>query len=167
MSSSSSATTTTTTSSPALSRLEDVLNARDLASATPRIAAGRMFRSGNPANGSLNDVKILRMDLKIQQLIDFRSTEEQKEDKGWHLMLSNGDITCYDANGKVTSASVDRNAELAGVDLPQCNLHRLSLLERERFIRALLWRLPVTKVVKAVAYKVLGYEEQMRDTLVP
>lgn len=152
----------------ALSKLENVMNARDFASATSKIVPGRMYRSGNPAKGSLNDVKTLRLDLGIQQMLDFRSSEEHREDdNGWSLMLSNGDITCYDLNGDVTSVAIDRNAELSGVELPTCELHRLSLLERDRFIKALLWRLPPWKVAQALGYKLLGYKEEMRLTLVP
>lgn len=151
-----------------LSQLENVLNARDFASATSKIAPGRMYRSGNPANGSLNDVKTLRLELGIQQMLDFRSSEEHREDNnGWSLMLSNGDITCYDVNGNVSSVAIDRNAALSGVDLPTCELHRLSLLERDRFIKALLWRLPPLKVAQALGYKLFGYDEEMRTTLVP
>jgi protein tyrosine/serine phosphatase len=151
-----------------LNQLENVLNARDFASATSKIAPGRMYRSGNPANGSVNDVKTLRLGLQIQQLLDFRSSEEHKEDNnGWSLMLSNGDITCYDVNGNISSVAVDRNAALKGLDLPTCELHRLSLLERDRFIKALIWRLSPWVVVKALAYKLFGYHEEMRTTLVP
>jgi protein tyrosine/serine phosphatase len=164
----SSTTSSVSSTAASLSKLENVLNARDFASATSKIAPGRMYRSGNPANGTLNDVKTLRLNLGIQQMLDFRSSEEHKEDNnGWSLMLSNGDITCYDVNGDISSLAIDRNAALKGVDLPTCELHRLSLLERDRFIKALLWRLPPLKVVQAVGYKIFGYEEQMRATLVP
>ena len=82
-------------------------------------------------------------------------------------MMSNGEITEYDQQGNITSISIDHNPQLLSLPIPQCRLHRLSLLERERFIRALLWRLPPLKVAQAIGYKVLGYKEQMRDTLVP
>lgn len=35
------------------------------------------------------------------QLVDFRSSEEHKEDTAWSLMLSNGVIKTYDAYGAV------------------------------------------------------------------
>ena len=63
--------------------------------------------------------------------------------------------------------AVDHNAELAGVSLEEVALHRLSLLERERFIRAMMWRLPWVKVAWAVWYKLTWREEAMRDVLVP
>ena len=165
---SSSTSSSIASTTARLSKLENVLNARDFASATSRIAPGRMYRSGNPANGTLNDVKTLRLELGLQQMLDFRSSEEHREDNnGWSLMLSNGNITCYDVNGNVSSIAIDRNAALAGVDLPTCELHRLSLLERDRFIKALLWRLSPWKVAQALGYKLFGYEEEMRLTLVP
>lgn len=151
----------------ALKSLENVTNARDFATATPNIAPGRIFRSGNPANGTAGDVQVLRMQLGIRQMLDFRSSEEHAEDKGWPLMLSRGTMKTYDANGQLSEVSVAHNEQLAGLDLPPCELHTLSLLERNRFIRALIWRLPPWKVAQALGYKALGYEEQMRDVLVP
>lgn len=151
----------------ALMRLEKVLNARDLASATPRIAPGRVFRAGNPANGTTSDVSILRQQLNIRQMLDFRSAEEQKEDRGWSLMLSNGVMKSYDRNGQLTEVSIDTHSELGDLSLPQCSLHRISLLERQAFIKALIWRLPPLKVVQAASYRLLGMHESMRDVLVP
>jgi hypothetical protein len=40
-------------------------------------------------------------------------------------------------------------------------------LEKDRFIKALVWRLPPWKVVQALGYKLFGYSEEMRATLVP
>ena len=144
----------------------DMLTSPLLPTSSP---AGRIFRSGNPANGSLSDVQTLRQSLGIRQLFDFRSAEEQAEDTGWSLMLSNGVIKCYDVNGDLTQVTVDHNPQLGGLEdaLPRCDLHRLSLLERDRFVRALIWRLPMWKVAQALAYKVAGYHERMRDILVP
>lgn len=154
-------------STSSLDRLENVLNARDLASATKHIASGRIFRAGNPASGTAADVQILRSELSVRQMIDFRSTEEQNEDCGWSLMLSNGVIKSYDREGRLTEISFDRNAELQHIDLPQCELHRISLIDRQNFIRALIWRLPPMKVAVALAYRLFGMHEQMRAVLVP
>ncbi len=48
------------------------------------------------------DVRLLRGKLGLRQLVDFRSSEERKEDSAWSLMLSNGLIKTYDASGGVT-----------------------------------------------------------------
>lgn len=151
----------------ALMCLDKVLNARDLASATPRIAPGRVFRAGNPANGTTNDVRILRQDLDIRQMLDFRSAEEQREDRGWSLMLSNGVMKSYDRSGQLTEVSIDTHSDLGELSLPQCSLHRISLLERQAFIKALIWRLPPLKVALALSYRLLGMHESMREVLVP
>ena len=157
----------TTSASSSLDRLENVLNARDLASATKNIAPGRIFRSGNPARATAHDVKILRHLLSIRQMIDFRSAEEQKEDCGWSLMLSNGIMKSYDQEGRLTEISYDDNVALQDINLPRCELHRISLIERQNFIKALIWRLPPRKVAVALAYKLFGMHEQMREVLVP
>ena len=77
-----------------LSTLTHILNARDLAEASPQLkpgaqvavlgtwlglfdihlpcVAGRLFRSGSPARASQEDVMLLRKELRVQQMIDFR-----------------------------------------------------------------------------------------------
>lgn len=114
----------------------------------------------------MQDVKLLREELGIRSLFDFRSSEEQKQDSGWHLMLSNGVIKNYDLQGKLTQVTVDHNENVSS-SLPHCELHRLSLIERDRFVRALIWRLPPLKVARALGYKAVGNKEKMRDVIVP
>lgn len=147
--------------------LQNVINARDLSLATADIAPGRILRSGNPANGTLQDALLLRNEMGIRQMLDFRSSEEHAEDKGWSLMLSNGTIKTYDVNGDLSEVEIDHHNELAEASLPSCELHRLSLLERDRFVKALILRLPTLKVLGAFAYKLLGWHEEMRGLLVP
>ena len=84
-----------------LTALNNVLNARDLAEASPVLRPGRLFRSGSPARASQEDVMLLRQRLRVQQMIDFRSSDELKEDTAWSLMLSNGVVKTYDASGNV------------------------------------------------------------------
>ena len=43
----------------------------------------------------------LRRDLRVRTLVDFRSSEERREDASWSLMLSNGLIRTYDVHGNV------------------------------------------------------------------
>lgn len=150
-----------------LTGFEKILNIRDLAEASSKIKPGRIYRSGSPAHASIDDVKLLRSQLRIQSLIDLRSSTERKEDSAWSLMCSNGTIKTYDIEGNLTEVACDHNADLAGVDIPECELHRLSLLERDRFVRGLLWKLPFSKLAPAMVYKLLGYEEKMRDIVVP
>ena len=72
------------------------------------LAAGRLFRSGSPSQACQADVLLLRRDLGVRQLLDFRSADEHKEDRAWSLMLSNGVMKTYDARGNVVEVSVCR-----------------------------------------------------------
>ena len=70
----------------------------------PRLClAGRLFRSGSPAHAELEDVLLLRRELGVRHMLDFRSADEHQEDTAWSLMLSNGVIKTYDTAGSVTS----------------------------------------------------------------
>jgi hypothetical protein len=161
-----------TSSRAALDRLERVLNARDLAEACPHLVApGRLFRSANPSPASAADVLLLRRDLRITHMLDFRSAEEQREDRGWPLVLAHGTIRSYDGAGRLVEVAVDGHAALAaalgGAELAGCELQRLSLLEKDRFIWGLLRRLPYLKTAQALGYRLLGWDDAMRDVLVP
>ncbi|GAB4817039.1 hypothetical protein N2152v2_004085 [Parachlorella kessleri] len=149
-----------------LGRLERVLNARDLAEACPRIKPGRIYRAGNPAHASHKDVLTLREKLGLRHLLDFRSSNERAEDSAWSLMLSNGVVKTYDG-GRVSSVSVDHNAALEGVELHDIELHQLPLLEKSSFIWGLVRRLPLGSLVAGVFWKAFGYEEKMREQLIP
>lgn len=150
-----------------LSTLTHILNARDLAEACPKIKPGRLFRSGSPAHASQEDVLVVRRDLQVQHMIDFRSADEHKEDTAWSLMLSNGIIKTYDAAGRVTEVAVDHNAALHGVDLQDISLHRISLMERNRVMRGMISKLPISTLLWAGFYKLTGNNDSMRDALVP
>ncbi|KAI3438607.1 hypothetical protein D9Q98_001030 [Chlorella vulgaris] len=155
------------TSSIGLSRLAHILNARDLAEASPKLQPGRVFRSGSPAQASQEDVMLLRKELGVQQMIDFRSSDELREDTAWSLMLSNGVIKTYDSSGSVVEVAVDRNAALYGLELKDIQLHRLPLLERNKVIRGMMTKLPISKLLWAGFYKLTGNEESMRDAIIP
>lgn len=148
-------------------RLERVPNARDLAEACPKIHAGRIFRSGSPAHATISDVRLVRSELKVQQMIDLRSAEERAEDKSWPVMLSNGIIKTYDDKGNLVKIAVDDHPELSDLKLEPIELHRLSLLERNRFVKSLVWKLPYQKLALAGIYKALGWQESMRDVIIP
>ena len=155
----------------ALSRLKHVHNARDLAEALPGvIKPGRLFRSGSPAAASEADALVLRRDLAIQCFVDFRSSAEHKEDRSWPHLLSEGVIKTYDASGGVEEETIDSFPGLVQEDeapLPPAELHRLSLLERSKFIRGLLPHLPYWTVAAAAWYKLIGDEQGMRGAIVP
>ena len=150
---------------------------------------------------------LLRRELGVRQLVDFRSADEHKEDSAWSLMLSNGVMRTYDPAGGVAEVSagaglppplpggrrgaaaasllqpgaalrppaaaacaarlvpptaaapcppagqesVDHNAALAGVDLADIQLHRISLLERSRVMRGMARRAPACCTIERAA----------------
>ena len=86
---------------PTLPRPEQPYIAAHSAAAAAGLPAGRLFRSGSPAHASLEDVLLLRRELRVRCLLDFRSAEELAEDSAWSLMLSNGVIKTYGDYGQV------------------------------------------------------------------
>lgn len=151
---------------------ENISNARDLAESTERILEGKIFRSGNPVQGTKMDTVALRKTFGVRQMIDLRSDSEYEEDSGWHSLLTGGVLRNYSfANGKkgvlVSSSEMGDHHEFDDIGLPTCELHRFSLLEKKKFIRTLLWKLPFSKTFAALACKMLGYEDKMREILLP
>ena len=141
-------------------------NARDLAETAHCIQPGKVCRSGNPSNANLDDCARLRKDFGIRHFLDLRSQEEHALDKGWHDVMSNGTILSY--NFQSHGIQLDREViPEGGLGAPHCQMHRISLLEKKRFIRKLLWRLPVLKTLVALGFKILGYEEKMKEILLP
>jgi protein tyrosine/serine phosphatase len=171
-----------------LERLEKVLNARDLAEASPVIRPGRIFRAGSPAQASVHDVLLLRRELRLRQLVDLRSAEERKEDSSWGLVLchngrvvltveeqrlrdliegEDGDDVALTGDSKRVPIDAAHEVQLLAAGLEDIELHRVSLLEKGRFIRGLLRKLPFTKIAYSAFYKLIGNEDAMRGTLMP
>lgn len=155
-----------------LTELQDVKNARDLSEACSSIQSGKVFRSACPASASAEDTELLRHRLGISVLIDLRSSEERKEDPESLLMegaLSEefaecGNMLDEDAPETVKSSAEGQSSEvvrlLDGVvngdadtgagskisnrgGLPSSLVvYHVALLEKERYYRALLGRLP-------------------------
>lgn len=146
---------------------ESIQNARDLSETASQILPGRVFRSGNPSNSTQKDSIILRKDFNIRQFLDLRSQEEHALDTGWHCVLSNGAIKTYRFSRSRGVYWETEDIQPGDLDLPRCEMHRISLLEKKRFVRKLLWRLPLKKTLAALGFKVLGFEDKMKEILLP
>ena len=149
---------------------EAIQNARDLAETATAILPGRVFRSGNPSNATREDSIKLRRSFNIRHFMDLRSQEEHAFDEtnAWHSVLSNGSIKTYtfSRSGGV-HWETDTIQPFGDLDFPPCEMHRISLLEKKRFVRKLLWRLPLPKTLVALVFKLLGFEDQMKAILLP
>ncbi|KDD72714.1 hypothetical protein H632_c2986p0, partial [Helicosporidium sp. ATCC 50920] len=96
-----------------------------------------------------------------------RAGEETKEKRARQDTTATSSPTS--ARGSAPPSRAASGAELASaVSLGGgATIVHVSLLDRRRFVRGLLPRLPLHKLAAALAYKVLGWEESMRDVIVP
>lgn len=142
-------------------------NARDLAETATSLRPGRVFRSGNPSSAIMEDYTKLRQHFRVQHLLDLRSAEEHALDDGWHAVLNNGTIKTYHFSDRLGVHTDTEAIEMLDEELPYCELHRFSLLEKKKFIPKLLWRLPKLKTLIALAWKTAGYDDKMKEILLP
>eukprot|EP00889_Picochlorum_renovo_P008116 jgi/Picre1/35146/NNA_002608.t1 len=142
-------------------------NARDLAETATSLRPGRVFRSGNPSSAIMEDYTKLRQHFRVQHLLDLRSAEEHALDDGWHAVLNNGTIKTYHFSDRLGVHTDTEAIEMLDEELPYCELHRFSLLEKRKFIPKLLWRLPKLKTLIALAWKTAGYDDKMKEILLP
>jgi protein tyrosine/serine phosphatase len=146
---------------------EAIQNARDLSETSSGILPGTIYRSGNPSDATKEDSIKLRKDFNIRNFLDLRSGEEHAMDTGWHTVLSNGVIKTYNFS-KSQGVHWDTDHIPPGdLDLPPCEMHRISLLEKKRFVRKLLWRLPLAKTIVALGFKMIGMENRSKEILLP
>lgn len=146
---------------------EAIQNARDLSETASGILPGKVYRSGNPSNATKDDCIKLRRDFDVRHFLDLRSREEHALDRDWHCVLSNGTIKTYTFSKSQGVQWATDEVKMGDLDLPRCEMHRISLLEKKRFIRKLLWRLPLIKTLFALGFKVLGFEDRMKAILLP
>lgn len=146
---------------------EAIQNARDLSETATGILPGTIYRSGNPSDATKEDSIKLRKDFNIRHFVDLRSREEHALDTGWHTVLSNGSIKTYVFPRSREVHWETDHIPSGDLDLPPCEMHRISLLEKKRFVRKLLWRLPVSKTIAALVLKLMGLEDQMKAILLP
>jgi len=139
--------------------LDLVRNTRELGSASPVVRPRIIYRTACPANASVGDVEAFSDHLGIHLLIDLRSEEEQEEDDEngalagsitvdhlWRRSKKNS--RALEATVTVTDKTGSKSNTKRGT--PPFIRHRLSLLDRKRFYRALLGKLPKLVVAKAL-----------------
>lgn len=186
---------------PILKQLENVKNARDLAEACANIRPGLLFRSACPNSATAADVRLLRDQLKIKQLVDLRSEVERREDVEC-LLLKDAEIinsvtaghttqretfrhvddtAAEPRNRSINSSSTESsrsfgsstvgNGATPGVDdgadalddpsppqRPSLTVHHVALLEKNRYYRSLLTRIPRLTCAAALFWSMLSLD---------
>eukprot|EP00208_Stichococcus_sp_RCC1054_P000816 CAMPEP_0206136990 /NCGR_PEP_ID=MMETSP1473-20131121/2180_1 /ASSEMBLY_ACC=CAM_ASM_001109 /TAXON_ID=1461547 /ORGANISM="Stichococcus sp, Strain RCC1054" /LENGTH=806 /DNA_ID=CAMNT_0053529859 /DNA_START=294 /DNA_END=2714 /DNA_ORIENTATION=+ len=147
--------------SATIAQLQSIPNMRDLAEACSGIQPGRVFRSACPNVANTADIRLLREGLGIQQLIDLRSFTERREDAGADLLFG-AEVTQTAATGKFqewenfsrrqAAGGWRREAEFSD----QLVVHHVGLIERARYFRSLVTRLPRGTVVMTAASALLS-----------
>ncbi|KAK9818334.1 hypothetical protein WJX72_010783 [[Myrmecia] bisecta] len=130
-----------------LQALRQVANIRDLAEACPQVQPGRVLRSACPASASPEDVHALRSNLGITHLVDLRSDYERKLDQRF-LLLENADgLRSVRRRGR---AEMETFMKPAGGEngAQRLTVLHISLLERLRYYRGLLKRMPLAQAVQ-------------------
>ena len=147
-------------------------NFRDVATTVRGIKQGVVFRSGNVLRRP--DV-LMKPDGSITRILDLRGASEYESNEAW-LAAAGGPIairTFSPADGSFDEERVGPLRECAGgerdtaVTHPDVVIHRVSLLDRNKFIWRLLWKLPLLKTMQALGMKLVGNDAGLRDVLVP
>mmetsp|Transcript_22150 Transcript_22150/g.68929 ORF Transcript_22150/g.68929 Transcript_22150/m.68929 type:complete len:400 (-) Transcript_22150:604-1803(-) len=119
--------------------LERVKNFRCLSEATPAVAPGRVFRTACPASASARDFEAMRGTMNVRALLDLRAEEERESDPEGSL-VNEGAATMVYLRGGAQELAVESAAARGSSTGPGLVRHCLSLLDRRRFVRALLKR---------------------------
>jgi len=127
-----------------LDSLKSVKNVRDLAEACEKIKPGLVFRSACPVAATPDDVDILHRGLKIQNLVDLRSDYERQQDTPLRdgLLSTATVMRGVRKGGGITMQIEELPKGEADPDLKECRVNLLSFLERDRYYKAMLGRLP-------------------------
>ena len=138
-------------------------NFRDVAMTASSIKRGILFRSGNV----LRRPDVLdRPEGRITRVLDLRGSSEYEDNQAW-LAAAGGAVTIR------TFSPVDRSFSEERVVPPREGggrhtvVHRVSLLDKKRFVRRLLWKLPLWKAIQALGMKLIGDDAGLRELLVP
>lgn len=145
---------------PPITGLEKIQNIRDLAEASCKVQPGRIFRSACPNVASTSDIILLRKQLGVQQLIDLRSAMEREEDASADLLIGaelmqTGKLKMFEeweAFSRRTALAVDENTAAEN----QLVVHHVGLLEKTRYFRSLLTRLPRSVLARSAVSAVFS-----------
>ena len=113
----------TVSSTHAIAALEQIQNMRDLAEAYPGIQPGRVFRSACPNAASAADIRVLREDLGIQQLVRSSSGSGPA-----HVSPLTPDLAVRDGM-RPSSRAASAACCCSWVGLSKSDVNRLSVLQ--------------------------------------
>ncbi|KAL3151003.1 hypothetical protein ABBQ38_012875 [Trebouxia sp. C0009 RCD-2024] len=134
-------------------QLQKVKNMRDLAEVCPNIAPGRILRSACPTAASEQDIDIIRHKLGISHLVDLRSEFERSEDPASPL-VAEAELRVSKRQGSI--AQMERFEQRDSQHPNSVNapliIHHLSLLERSRYYKAILLKIPFATSAYALAW---------------
>ena len=140
-------------------------NFRDVAMTVRGIKHGVMFRSGNVLRRP--DV-LTKPDGRITRILDLRGASEYESNEAW-LAAAGGAVTirtfssAYGSFGEEQVGPRRGGGERVVADVHQnLVIHRVSLLDKKKFVWRLLWKLPLLKMMKLI-----GNDAGLRDVLVP
>jgi len=127
-----------------LDSLKSVKNIRDLAEACGKIRPGLIFRSACPVAAAPEDVDVLHRGLKIQNLIDLRSDYERQHDIPLRdgLLSKATVVRGVRKGGGITMQVEETPRGDTDDEQRKSRINLLSFLERDRYYKAMLGRLP-------------------------
>lgn len=135
-----------------IQQLQKVKNMRDLAEVCSGIAPGRILRSACPNSAEQPDVDIIRHKLGISHLVDLRSGYERSEDPE-NLLVEESELQVSKRQGNI--AQMERFEQVGEGEQSghkPFTIHHLSLLERSRYYKAILLKIPFLSSASALAW---------------
>ena len=136
-------------------------NFRDVSTTSTTVRPGLLYRSGNVLNGKLP------IGCTPRRILDLRSEEEHESDEAWQAAVAPGGAISFRTYSSAagTFSERDRGQPVNASEL--FVVHRVSLLDKGAFVRRLVWQLPLLKMLQAMAYKLVGSDEGIREVLIP
>lgn len=127
----------------------------------------KLFRSANVLRAaSPSEALVARPGGAISRVLDLRSDEEYESGPAWLAVAPEISIRTHSFSGG--SVAVRREIHGEPVEgIPRVDIRRISLLDKKKFVRRLVWKLPPLKTVRALGYRLTGNKTAMRDLLIP
>lgn len=135
--------------SGSIQKLQQVKNMRDLAEVCSGIAPGRVLRSACPTSANEQDVDTIRHKLGITHLVDLRSAFERSEDPD-SLLVKDAELRVSKREGSI--AQMEQFEHTGEGSHRTFTIHHLSLLERSRYYKAILLKIPFATSAYALAW---------------
>lgn len=135
-----------------LKALKVVRNARDIGESCSNIRQGILYRSACPVPADDHDVQLLCKELRIQHFIDLRSDYERRAD-GPSALLATAAVKQARRQGSgavLTELSPPQTSANEGSNVNPLTVYSIPLLERSRYYRNLMWKLPYSSAASVV-----------------